>query len=114
MEPTNPALFGILATGILMATLGAQTVKLWREHATRGIARWFFIGQVSASACFFIYSVMIGSTVFAVANALMLISAVAGYLVLRANRRRVVQQSVPARPAREFIRGAHPPRVAML
>lgn len=88
MEVSNPHLVGLLATAILIATLSAQTIKQWREHTTRGIARWFFLGQVSASVCFIIYSLMIGSVLFAVANTLILLSAFAGYVVLRVNRRR--------------------------
>jgi uncharacterized protein with PQ loop repeat len=91
MEIENPHIFGLLATGILIATLGAQTVKQWREHTTRGIARWFFLGQVSASVCFIVYSILIGSTLFAVANALILLSALAGYIVLRINRKRLLR-----------------------
>ena len=85
----NPTVFGVLATLILIATLIGQTVKQWRERETKGVSRWFFIGQVSASACFILYSAMIGSVLFTITNALILASALGGYLVLRANRRRV-------------------------
>jgi uncharacterized protein with PQ loop repeat len=80
---------GVLATAILIATLIGQTVKQWLERTTRGVARWFFLGQVSASVLFVTYSLMMGSVLFAVANGLILLSAVAGYVVLRMNRRRV-------------------------
>lgn len=96
MESVNPTFFGLLATAILLTTLCAQTIKQWREHATRGIARWFFLGQVSASVCFVIYSVLIHSTLFAVANALILASALAGYIVLRVNRSRALRNSTDA------------------
>ena len=95
MDSVNPTFFGLLATAILIATLCAQTLKQWREHATRGITRWFFLGQVSASVCFIIYSVLIGSTLFAVTNGLILLSALAGYVVLRINRRRLERRQVP-------------------
>jgi uncharacterized protein with PQ loop repeat len=87
MEP-NPTIFGLLATAILVVTLCAQTIKQWRERATRGVARWFFLGQVSASVFFIIYSLLIHSTLFAITNGLILLSALAGYVVLRLNRRR--------------------------
>lgn len=96
MESVNPTFFGLLATAILLTTLCAQTIKQWREHATRGIARWFFLGQVSASVCFVIYSVLIHSMLFAVANALILASALAGYIVLRVNRSRVLRNTPDA------------------
>jgi uncharacterized protein with PQ loop repeat len=105
MESVNPTFFGLLATAILLTTLCAQTIKQWREHATRGIARWFFLGQVSASVCFVIYSVLIHSTLFAVANALILASALAGYIVLRVNRSRALRNA-PDVVVRSRMQGA--------
>ena len=84
----SPTIFGVLATAILIATLVAQTIKQWRERQTKGVSRWFFLGQVSASICFIIYSAMTGSVLFTVTNALILASALGGYIVLRLNRRR--------------------------
>jgi uncharacterized protein with PQ loop repeat len=105
MDSVNPTFFGLLATAILITTLCAQTLKQWREQATRGIARWFFLGQVSASVCFIIYSLLIHSMLFAVANLLILLSAFAGYVVLRLNRRRLRHpRPETGRPASE--RGA--------
>ena len=80
---------GVLAMAILVATLVGQNVKHWHERSTRGTARWFLLGQVSASLLFLTYSVMVGSVLFAVTNALILASALAGYVVLRMNRRRI-------------------------
>jgi len=96
MDTATPTVFALLATTILVATLGAQTVQQWREHRTHGVARWFFLGQVSASVCFMIYSVLIHSMVFAVANVLILMSALAGYVVLRLNRKRALRAPVKA------------------
>jgi len=113
MESLFPHAVGLLATAILLTTLTAQTIKQWREHSTTGIARWFFLGQVSASVCFVIYSVLIGSTLFAIANGLILLSAFAGYVVLRFNRRRAVQRTRrEAAGLREATRPSAPPRAA--
>ena len=90
MQTLGPHLLGLLATAILVTTLTAQTIKQWRERSTIGIARWFFLGQVSASVCFVAYSLLIHSTLFAVTNGLILLSALAGYVVLRVNRRRAL------------------------
>jgi MtN3 and saliva related transmembrane protein len=89
MQHYSANIIGLIATAILISTLVAQTVKQWHERTTRGVARWFFLGQVSASVGFVIYSLMVGSMLFAVTNCLILLSAVAGYVVLRMNRRRV-------------------------
>jgi len=110
MQSVFPHAVGLLATAILLTTLTAQTVKQWREQSTTGIARWFFLGQVSASVCFVIYSLLIGSRLFAVANSLVLLSALAGYVVLRVNRRRALQRSRrEAAGLREATRPASPP-----
>lgn len=93
MADLGPDVLGLIATAILVATLTGQTVKQWREGATRGIARWFFLGQVSASLCFIAYSLLIHSTLFAVTNTLVLLSALAGYVVLRLNRRRALRKA---------------------
>ena len=90
METLFTQAVGLLATAILVTTLTAQTIKQWRERATKGIARWFFLGQVSASVCFIAYSLLVHSVLFAVANTLVLGSALAGYIVLRTNRRRAL------------------------
>ncbi|MEO7774622.1 MAG: hypothetical protein ABIT36_01405 [Steroidobacteraceae bacterium] len=94
MQNVYANIIGILATAVLVATLIGQTVKQWHEGTTRGVARWFFLGQVTASVGFITYSLMIGSTLFAFTNALILLSAVAGYVVLRMNRRRITGQRV--------------------
>ena len=110
---------GVAATVILMATLLGQTWKQWRERTTKGVARWFFLGQVSASVGFVAYSLLTGSVLFAVTNGLILLSALAGYVVLRINRRRLTcppraetHAPVPAaRPATRHEKGEtlHPP-----
>ena len=120
MQVSGPDLLGLVATAILVATLTGQTIKQWREGATRGIARWFFLGQVTASVCFIAYSLLIHSRLFALANTLVLLSALAGYIVLRLNRRRALRQSQAQPPAhRPKVRQpeaepAHHLRVAVL
>ena len=104
MQELVPHAVGLLATAILITTLTAQTVKQWRERETNGVARWFFLGQVSASVCFVLYSLLVHSVLFAIANALILLSAFAGYVVLRLNRQRAI------RPTRRSAQ----PRVAVL
>lgn len=111
MQDLAPHLLGLLATGILVVTLTAQTVKQWRERSTTGIARWFFLGQVSASLCFVAYSLAIHSRLFAFTNALILLSALAGYIVLRVNRRRALGKARAGGAPRHgaAMRAAAPP-----
>ena len=81
-------MIGISATALLLATLIAQVVKQWQDRNTKGVSRWFFVGQVGASGLFVIYSALLGSALFTIANTLILISAVAGEMVMLISRRR--------------------------
>jgi MtN3 and saliva related transmembrane protein len=105
MQHYSANIIGLLAIAILVATLVGQTLKQWDERTTRGMARWSFLGQVAASAGFVLYSLMVGSLLFAVANGLILIGAVASYVVLRMNRRRVA--APPRVSFSERIAGGH-------
>ena len=96
MDVGFPHWIGLLATAMLVATLCAQTIKQWRECSVKGVSRWFFLGQVTASVGFITYSWLIGSVLFVIANTLVLASAFAGYVVLRLNRRRSRAATSPA------------------
>jgi MtN3 and saliva related transmembrane protein len=80
-------LIGWFAAAVLLATIGRQVYTQWRDGSTKGLSRWLFIGQITASIAFVIYSWLLGNWVFVVTNALMLVTAVAGECVLLANRR---------------------------
>lgn len=78
---------GWAAAAILLLTISTQVFKQWRDRSSAGVSPWLFAGQVSASACFTVYSVLLDNAVFAVTNALMLVSAVFGQLLLWRNQR---------------------------
>lgn len=78
---------GWTAAILLLITMTRQVWSQWQSGAVGGVSHWLFIGQVSASALFTLYSVLLGSNVFIVTNALMLLNAVAGLLIDRRNRR---------------------------
>lgn len=80
-------LIGWFAAVVLLATIGRQVYSQWRDGSTKGLSRWLFIGQITASIAFVIYSWLLGNWVFVVTNALMLGTAVTGECVLLANRR---------------------------
>jgi MtN3 and saliva related transmembrane protein len=93
-------LVGWLSSGILLATLGRQVAKQWREGTSEGVSRWLFVGQTAASAGFTLYSLLVRNWVFVVTNALLLLNAVAGVLIVRRHRRaRAAGRSPFARPA---------------
>jgi MtN3 and saliva related transmembrane protein len=79
---------GWFAAAVLLATIGRQVYSQWRDGNTKGLSRWLFIGQITASLAFVVYSWLLGNWVFVVTNALMLGTAVVGEWVLLANRRR--------------------------
>lgn len=84
----GPDLIGWLASAILIATLGRQTWRQWREPDPRGLSHWLFIGQVAASAGFVAYSWLLRNWVFIVTNSLVLLTALVGQVVfLRAQRK---------------------------
>ncbi len=69
---------GWLSSAILLATLAKQVHKEWRERTTRGVSRWLFVGQTSASLGFVAYSWLVHNWVFVVTNALILVNALIG------------------------------------
>jgi hypothetical protein len=73
---------------VLLATLGRQVVKQWREGTGEGVSRWLFVGQTTASVGFTAYSILLRNWVFTVTNALILASAIAGLVISRRQRRR--------------------------
>lgn len=85
METTE--LIGWAAVAVLFATMSAQAWKQWRDRVKHGISRWFFIGQVTTSVLFIVYSAMVGNQIFVVGNALVLVAALAGGGILLWNKK---------------------------
>lgn len=86
---------GWLSSIILVATVGQQVYKQWREGVGEGVSRWLFVGQIAASAGFVIYSWSMHSWVFVLTNGLMLVNGAFGLvLVFRARRRSKSQTHV--------------------
>ena len=69
---------GWLSSLILILTIGKQIYKQWQEGSSEGVSKWLFIGQISASAGFVIYSWLLNNWVFVVTNIVMLLSAFVG------------------------------------
>ena len=73
---------------ILLLTLGKQVFKQWREGSSEGVSRWLFIGQMAASIGFTVYSWLVHNWVFVVTNGLMILNGLAGFVIVKRNRRR--------------------------
>ncbi len=84
----NPDLLGWAATAILIATLLRQTLKQWKSPHPEAVSSWLFIGQMSASVLFTIYSLLLGNTVFVVTNLLLLGTAILGQVLAWRRRKK--------------------------
>jgi uncharacterized protein with PQ loop repeat len=73
------------ASAVLLATLIRQVYTQLREHSTRGVSRWLFIGQLTASTGFLIYSFLLGNWVFVFTNAALLLTALIGQWIYTRN-----------------------------
>ena len=81
-------LIGWAAAAILVATIGRQVYTQWRAGTTAGVSKWLFVGQVSASAGFVVYSWLARDWVFVATNAVMLGTAVLGQCIYLRNCRK--------------------------
>lgn len=83
-----PDLIGWTSAVILLITIGRQVYTEWRDRSVRGLSRWLFIGQLTASAGFIVYSWMKNDWVFVVTNFLLLVTAGIGQVIYLRNKRR--------------------------
>jgi uncharacterized protein with PQ loop repeat len=90
-------LLGWASSAVLLATLARQVHKQWREGSSEGVSRWLFVGQTTASLGFTVYSLLLRNWVFVVTNALLLLNAIAGLVIVRRHRRQARDRS-PAVP----------------
>lgn len=84
-----PDALGWAGSLILLVTLMAQVRQQCQAASVEAVSPWLFLGQILASATFFAYSLLIGNPVFMVTNALLILAALAGQVVLWRRRRRV-------------------------
>lgn len=69
---------GWVSSFLLLLTIGKQIWKQWKAGTSEGVSLWLFIGQISASIGFTVYSVLVRNWVFVVTNALMILNALIG------------------------------------
>ena len=79
---------GWASTAVLLATIGRQVYSQWKSKATAGVSRWLFVGQISASIGFTIYSFLLHNWVFLFSNVAMVITAIVGESIYISNRKR--------------------------
>ena len=79
---------GWLSSLVLLVTMGRQVYTQWRTRSTAGLSRWLFIGQVTASLGFTVYSVLLENWVFVFTNAVLLVTAIVGQCLYLRNKHR--------------------------
>lgn len=80
-------IIGWVSSLILLATLVKQVHKQWREGTSEGVSKWLFAGQTAASVGFTVYSFLVKNWVFVVTNALLLVNALVGWVILFRNKK---------------------------
>lgn len=83
-----PEALGWAGSAVLLATLVAQIARQCRAASAEAVSPWLFLGQMLASATFFAYSLLIGNAVFMFTNALLVVAALTGQILLYRRRRR--------------------------
>ncbi|MBC7911061.1 MAG: hypothetical protein H7Y30_11205 [Pyrinomonadaceae bacterium] len=79
---------GWISSLILVLTIGKQVYKQWKEESSEGVSKWLFVGQISASLGFTIYSWLVKNWVFVVTNSVMLLNGMLGLGIVIYHRRR--------------------------
>lgn len=80
-------LIGWSASAVLLATILAQIYRQWQQQSSRGVFVWLYIGQMFASVGFVWYSWLVHDWVFIATNAMLLLSAGAGLIIVGWHRR---------------------------
>lgn len=79
---------GWISSTILVLTISKQIYKQWQEDSSEGVSKWLFVGQISASLGFTIYSWLVRNWVFVVTNSIMLLNGILGLCIVLYHRRR--------------------------
>jgi MtN3 and saliva related transmembrane protein len=93
MKPVD--MLGWASSGVLLVTIMRQVYTQWKTKSTAGVSHWLFIGQLTASTGYTLYSYLLHNWVFLTSNVVLLLTAVLGqWLYLRnkkAPRRRTLK-----------------------
>jgi len=81
-------MLGWFSSLVLVLTIGKQVYKQWQEGSSEGVSKWLFVGQLTASAGFTAYSLLVRNWVFVVTNSLMLVNGLLGLFIVLHHRRK--------------------------
>jgi uncharacterized protein with PQ loop repeat len=79
-------LIGWSSSFILLITIAVQVRRQWQSGSNKGVSKWLFIGQLAASVGFLIFSILTGSMVFAITNAMLTLGNLCGIVIYFKNR----------------------------
>ncbi len=79
---------GWFSSCVLVLTIGKQVYKQWQEGSSEGVSKWLFVGQMTASTGFTVYSLLVRNWVFVVTNALMLLNGLLGLAIVLHHRKK--------------------------
>jgi MtN3 and saliva related transmembrane protein len=79
-------LIGWASSAILLVTIMRQVYTQWKTKSTAGVSHWLFIGQLTASIGYVIYSYLLGNWVFLTSNIALLITAILGQCLFLRNK----------------------------
>lgn len=85
MKPVE--LLGWASSFILLLTLIRQVHTQWQTRATAGVSKWLFVGQISASVGYTVYSFLLHNWVYVSSNIAILLTAIIGECIFLRNRR---------------------------
>lgn len=94
MNIQSEDVIGWVASLILVLTISRQVWLQWRNQSNEGVSKWLYIGQMSASLCFLLYSWLLGNVIFTVSNGMLLLAALLGQIFYLRNRRREARNHV--------------------
>jgi len=96
MKPVE--LLGWASSFILLLTLIRQVHTQWQTRATAGVSKWLFVGQISASVGYTVYSFLLHNWVYVSSNIAILLTAIIGECIFLRNRR-VARRRTPSQTA---------------
>jgi uncharacterized protein with PQ loop repeat len=79
-------LIGWVSSAVLLLTIGRQVYTQWRTRSDAGVSRWLFLGQLSASTGFALYSYLLHNWVFLVSNLALLGTGIVGEIIYLHNK----------------------------
>jgi MtN3 and saliva related transmembrane protein len=80
-------IIGWASSAILLTTIMRQVYTQWKTKSTAGVSHWLFIGQLTASIGFTLYSYLLDNWVFLTSNVVLLLTAIFGQCLYVHNKK---------------------------